>query len=100
MKKYILRDKVLDMLDNSQIITDGEICGYCTEDINILGIPVSDVVEVVRCKDCRYYIQDQLRCDHPQINWDIECYDCWVETNPDDFCSYGKMKKNRISKKE
>ena len=35
----ISRQAVLDMIENAQIITDGEFCGYCTEDIDINILP-------------------------------------------------------------
>lgn len=46
MAKYIDADNVRDMLDNAQMISDGEYCGYCTEDISLDDIPTADVVEV------------------------------------------------------
>ena len=46
MKEYIEREAVEEMLENAQIITDGENCGYCTDDVNLGGIPAADVVEV------------------------------------------------------
>ena len=46
MKTYIERAAVETMLENAQIITDGENCGYCTEDVNLGSIPAADVVEV------------------------------------------------------
>lgn len=59
-----------------------------------------DTVEVVRCKYCEYYNENEFtysddgygRCNHPQQAYDCECFDMWVETTPDDYCSYGKMK--------
>ena len=53
----------------------------------IADTPTADVVEVVRCKDCKesYTSKDgKLRCDklHPSLDW--------VEA--DDFCSYGERK--------
>ena len=81
---------------------------------DIIATPAADVVEtaseivseisnvnlaeVVRCKDCEHCVGkapwgDYLRCDHPCIDYDIECYDQWVNVHPDDFCSYGKRKK-------
>ena len=57
--------------------------------------PTVDAVEVVRCKDCKYYCQDKINgviCRHPELDFDIECYDHWINTNPDDFCSYGERK--------
>ena len=46
MKECIERAAVETMLENAQIITDGENCGYCTEDVNLGSIPAADVVEV------------------------------------------------------
>lgn len=46
MKTYIERAAVETMLENAQIITDGEYCGYCTEDVSLDSIPAADVVEV------------------------------------------------------
>lgn len=50
MGDYIERQKVIDMLDNAQIISDsqGIYCGYCTEDVNIMSIPSSNVREDVQ----------------------------------------------------
>ena len=55
------------------------------------GPILADLVEVVRCKDCIYYKQSVKRCDHPSQDCD-ECYDCWLEMKPDDFCSYGERR--------
>ena len=54
-----------------------------------------DAVEVVRCKDCKYYFQDEIYgeiCRHPELDFEIECYDHWINTKPEDFCSYGERK--------
>lgn len=51
-----------------------------------------DKVEVVRCKGCMYYDAKRHRCDHPNLNYDVECYDQWIDTEPDDFCSYGERR--------
>jgi hypothetical protein len=65
----------------------------------------SNTVEVVRCRDCKYYTEhyrglygDYGRCDHPQQEYDIECDDMWVVTNPDDYCSYGERREECSSK--
>ena len=46
MKEYIKRAAVETMLENAQIITDGEYCGYCTEDVRLNSIPAANVAEV------------------------------------------------------
>lgn len=47
MAEYIERKAVKKMLENAQIISNGEYSGYCTEDINIDDIPAADVAPVV-----------------------------------------------------
>ena len=62
---------------------------------DIADAPTVDAVEVVRCKDCKYYCQDKINgviCRHPALDFDTECFDHWINTNPDDFCSYGELK--------
>lgn len=49
----------------------------------------ADFVEVVRCKDCKYFETPKwgndimIRC--------VNMSGC-IDVNPDDFCSYGKRK--------
>lgn len=48
---------------------------------------VYDAVEVVRCKDCRYYQDNNGRYPHPDCKWGNG------ETpDEDDFCSVGERK--------
>ena len=55
----------------------------------------ADVVEVVRCKDCRMFVDNKealvTYCTR-------ECKSLTV--NPDDFCSYGERKKTNEQKQE
>ena len=46
MAEYIERAAVAKMLEDAQLISDGEYCGYCTEDVSLNSIPAADVVEV------------------------------------------------------
>lgn len=46
MAEYIERAAVEKMLEDAQLISDGEYCGYCTEDVSLNSIPAADVVEV------------------------------------------------------
>ena len=46
MKEYIEREAVEEILENAQIISNGEYCGYCTEDVRLNSIPAADVAEV------------------------------------------------------
>lgn len=86
MKEYIKRAAVETMLENAQIITDGEYCGYCTEDVNLGSIPTADVAEVVRCQDCKYRIYKDMGDDIGMIGG---CQ-VWGVALPGDFyCAHG-----------
>ena len=53
------------------------------------NIPTADVVEVVRCKDCKYYNNRYAVCEHE--HWqDAEGWD--EDVLPTDFCSYGERR--------
>lgn len=62
--------------------------------------PTIDAVEVVRCRECVHYKHkdamtpgdNRMRCDHPCLDYDIECYDQWLDVEPDDYCKYGERK--------
>lgn len=58
----------------------------------LANCPSVDTAELVRCKQCRYYKEIEKRCDHPCLDFDVECYDHWLEMEPDDFCSYGERR--------
>jgi len=45
-------------------------------------MPTADVVEVVRCKDCKHY-KDNHRCYSRYSNMNDS-------RNPNDYCSYGE----------
>ena len=47
--------------------------------------PTADVVEVVRCKDCRYR-DEMCMCSHPKQEGILPL------TYPLDFCSYGERR--------
>lgn len=55
--------------------------------------PTIDAVEVVRCKDCRWYKKwktigrDDGYCGYARMTRDGLQY---INTNADDFCSYGE----------
>ena len=56
--------------------------------INALrNAPSADVVPVVRCKDCKYWQDNNDGYPHEECRW-------WHGETPDanDFCSYGERK--------
>lgn len=92
MARYIDADKFLE----SQIERCGgvmPIIGTCTMDNEALSwvvekTPTADVVEVVRCKDCKYYKANS--CFNRQ--WDLESSVEIPLVREDDYCSYGERK--------
>ena len=86
-KEYIEREAVEKMLEDAQVISDGEYTGYCIEDVSISSIPTADVVEVVRCKDCKWY--ESRKNYAPYCNNVMNLFE---EMKLDDFCSYGERR--------
>lgn len=51
------------------------------------GLPTADAVEVVRCKNCRYWQDNNNGYPHEECRWGHD------ETpDADDYCSYGERK--------
>ena len=85
-KEYIERAAIEKMLENAQIISNGEYSGYCMEDINLYSIPIADVVEVVRCREYVY-------ATSPGDNI-VYCDNFERDMMPDDYCSVGERKED------
>ena len=63
----------------------GEDLQFCQEAIDMA--PAVDAVEVVRCKDCKYFKKGKpFRHECKKVGGGI------FYPNPDDFCSYGERK--------
>ncbi len=93
-KEYIERRKLKERLEDfSQWCRDGRKQGV---DFVLDGVLpdmlAADVVEVVRCKDCKNYRYEKVlnyyECDIFMGAYEITGY----PTKPDDFCSYGERK--------
>lgn len=74
MAEYISRQKALEEMH--------KWCDPCGSGIEaILAVPTSDVVPVVRCKECKW------------AGGDFVCYrGVMVQHKPEDFCSYGERR--------
>jgi hypothetical protein len=92
MGEYISRGDLLNVINTNVAEAHNERCCQLLE--AILKAPTADVVEVVRCKDCKFW-------GIPHAN-DVEkshycCRDnmwCMPLRFADDFCSYGERKEN------
>lgn len=84
-KEYIEKQAVEDMLENAHLISEGEYCGYCTEDIDISSIPVADVAPVRHgrwahlggdewcCTNCGNVINTEGSWEQPYQKYCDEC---------------------------
>ena len=53
-------------------------------------MPTVDAVEVVRCKDCKWY---QIRAwEEGKPEYDCRKTHALLDVEPDDFCSYGERR--------
>ena len=80
MSDYIKREDAIEIIARHDD-TDGTIKVFSGRFVNglISAIPTADVVEVVRCKDCKHLYQDN------------ECpLRLWFVHTENDFCSYGE----------
>jgi hypothetical protein len=102
-KEYIEREKLIRHLDD-EVEACGDACAICDPITygTILGLksamsyantlPAADVAEVVRCKDCVYYLPDNksglLHSPCTRIFGMSVCRE-------DSFCSYGERRKQK-----
>ena len=89
MDDYISRQEVLDKAYAYGNRLEPE--GYCVEVEDIQTLPAADVVEVVRCQDCKHwnknYYQDIETCfEHRNVDGTEQAM------RPDDYCSYGEKR--------
>lgn len=98
-KRYTDIDALIVMLRNNIDLpfNDGDSWAHIVQIKDKLiehiekNAPVADVVEVVRCKDCKYwtrdgngYCDDESYCNNPD---GLDNY-----AKPGDYCSYGERK--------
>ena len=100
MSRYIDADKLKEKLDSFILMDETPMnynCGYddCLTAVQdtLADIPTADVVEVVRCKDCKYfevYYPIKEKDKEP-----IKAHYCKLynsDRKQIDFCSYGERK--------
>lgn len=99
-KEYIEREALIRYTEKQEVIIkdgtsiadamsiQGNVFRRCVE-----TCPAADVVEVVRCKDCKFFIPD-AELDHNEypniIEADGLCNGSLKFTYADDFCSCGE----------
>ena len=106
MPKYINADmfmKKIDRYNLSNGVTLGKHSGVADEIIDMLiAEPAADVVQVVRCKDCKHLMKDIVTEETPYgFDEDRYVFGCrkffessgeWVDVMLDDYCSSGESR--------
>ena len=92
MSRYVDADKARNLMREIPL---GEMFIDAVMNLTIDRLPTADVVEVVRCKDCKHYSYAQS----------INRYECNIfngaynfigyPTKPNDYCSYGERREGR-----
>lgn len=91
MAEYIKRTDVMKICReySKHCFNSNDACGQDIADRienDVVALPTADVVEVVRCKDCKYYFRDSC------FNEVWGDSDPVPEVNKNDFCSYGERR--------
>ena len=85
MSRYIDADKLnIDFYDEYETEDDVYTYRYVSE----YQIDTAPSIDIVRCKECRFYLADEGKCTRT-----IWVYD-WhrPKTKADDYCSYAERK--------
>ncbi|MBO5969141.1 MAG: hypothetical protein J6S14_11670 [Clostridia bacterium] len=86
MARYIDADKLKKLRDD---VISGKL-DVKTESDLIDRCPAKDVVEVVRCRDCKWCVTENL---HGEVEHGCDfCFGLTV-VEPDSFCSYGEKER-------
>lgn len=96
MAEYIDRNAVMEEIQ--KIFHETDVNGE--EQVGVMKChriirtqPAADVVEVVRCKDCRFCkkhpTSDKVKMCTNEQQWVTECYPL---VHDNDYCSYGERK--------
>ena len=83
MSKYIELERQLIRLYRLNLD-----CGEVIKQF-LLTAPTADVVEVVRCKDCKYLVRSDGICKVLSNNYEPPVY-----VDDDDFCSRGERRED------
>lgn len=94
MNDYIKREDVRAMLERLS-----DKCGndemafafHCAANV-VKDMTAADVVEVVRCRDCKYYNTVRLRGLDGDVHEVKHCNRFGFAYKPNDFCPYGERR--------
>lgn len=101
MPEYIEREAVSNEIDDitwyhiscqknlvEGAASEADALYKATDIYNVIkSAPIADVVEVVRCKDCKHWQDNNDGRPHQECRWGN-----YETPDPDDYCSYGELK--------
>lgn len=89
MAEYIKKEDVLKLLEKNSITKKITLADGISIYDSVKNAPTADVVEVVRCKDCKWFsVHNKDGCYRP----DLDHHAQMTPVYEDDFCSYGTPK--------
>ena len=91
-----MREKLIELIKKANrnwLLSTMVPVGCSFESFIAYHLIANDVVQVVRCKDCKHY-----HTHNRSVKWNTEsmycCKSALKKVCPDDFCSYGERKDN------
>lgn len=88
------KSRLVELLNFYMSGCDRDYAEEMAEYLMAQGVTINAGVPV-HCGECEYYNAKKSRCDHPTLDWDVECYDAWLDMDPTDFCSCGIRKEKK-----
>lgn len=92
MSRYIDTNKLIEFINSKFVVSwkhdyDGGFKDACVEILN--AIEDAPSIEIVRCRDCKYYIDNTCDCYSLYGDLSGDLIGVYFEPNEDFFCSYG-----------
>lgn len=98
MAEYIDRDKMLKYIKENNTVSEWIVGQYNADWIySFIGSqPTADVVEVVRCKDCKWCYEKRTKRNNQLMRFCMRMDGNEYQVNTNDFCSYGTPKERGV----
>ena len=98
-KKYIDADRLSRQISDTRLNLPHDSKDFFTRDFMLLNFqqtidlePAADVVEVVRCKDCKRCYEKRTKRGNQLMRFCMRMDGNEYQVNANDFCSYGTPK--------
>ena len=99
MAEYINKKDLIDFIKDTRQRLSQDSKDFFTRDNMLLNfeqiasqMPTADVVEVVRCKDCKRCYEKRTKLNNQLMRFCMRIDGNEYQVNANDFCSYGTPK--------